>query len=124
MCMRAFAAPKKGYKKAYFKTVCRTIESSVKPEQTATMCRAKIPTKILKSIVLYHCSGAYFDCDRVKKRTVKNKLVKLRNLLQYIKISLRATNVLQIDLECKHGSKTNHTIRQMAYASLLRIIPK
>lgn len=87
--MRAFAAPKKGYKKAYFKTVCRTIESSVKPEQTATMCRAKIPTKILKSIVLYHCSGAYFDCDRVKKRTVKNKLVKLRNLLQYIKISLR-----------------------------------
>lgn len=124
MCMRTFAAPKKGYKKAYFKTVCRTIESSVKPEQTATMCRAKIPTKILKSIVLYHCSGAYFDCDRVKKRTVKNKLVKLRNLLQYIKISLRATNVLQIDLECKHGSKTNHTIRQMAYASLLRIIPK
>lgn len=41
----------------------------------------KIFMKIFKFIVLYYCLGVYFDCDRVKKRIVKNKLVKFRNLL-------------------------------------------
>lgn len=57
----------------------------IKPENTATMC--KIPTKILKSIVFI--TGDYFKTNKGKKKLPINKLVKVTNLTQYMKISLR-----------------------------------
>ena len=52
--------------------------------------KLKSPRTVSNPWSCIHCSGAYFSCDKGKKRTtVKNKLVQLRNLIQYIKISLR-----------------------------------
>lgn len=43
----------------------------IKPEQTATMCREKIPTKILKYIVLDNCSDAYFKTKEKREQLLR-----------------------------------------------------
>lgn len=64
-----FNCPLERIKKFISKLLART--RIIKPEQTATMCREKIPTKILKYIVLDNCSDAYFKTKEKREQLLR-----------------------------------------------------